>query len=127
MEVLPFLALGLLITVLLVTLRPLQPELAVLLSIAAGALMLALVIGRLRTVVQTLTEMAARADLHPRFLQTALKAVGLAYLAGFTAQVCRDAGEGALAGKVELVGKVAILLLALPVMSAVLETMLRLF
>ena len=127
MEVLPFLALGLMIAVLLVTLRPLQPELAVLLSIAAGALMLALVIGRLRTVVQTLTEMAARADLHPRFLQTALKAVGLAYLAGFTAQVCRDAGEGALAGKVELVGKVAILLLALPVMSAVLETMLRLF
>ena len=127
MEVLPFLAVGLLITVLLVTLRPLQPELAVLLSIAAGALMLALVIGRLRTVIQTLTEMATRADLHPRFLQIALKAVGLAYLAGFTAQVCRDAGEGALAGKVELVGKVAILLLALPVMWAVLETMLRLF
>jgi stage III sporulation protein AD len=126
-EVLPFLALGLLITVLLVTLRPLQPELAVLLSIAAGALMLALVIGRLRAVVQTLTEMAARADLHPRFLQTALKAVGLAYLAGFTAQVCRDAGEGALAVKVELVGKVAILLLALPVIWAVLETMLGLF
>lgn len=127
MEVLPFLALGLLIAVLLVTLRPLQPELAVLLSIAAGALMLSLVFDRLRLVVQTMTEMAARADLHPRFLQTALKAVGLAYLAGFTAQICRDAGEGALAGKVELVGKVAILLLALPVMWAVLETMLRLF
>lgn len=127
MEVLPYLALGLVTVVLLVTLRPLRPELATLLTIAAGALLLALVLGRLRTIVQTLAEMAARAQMQPGFLQTALKAVGVAYLAGFTAQVCRDAGEGALAGKVELVGKVAILLLALPVMWAVLDTMLRLF
>ncbi|MGE5551825.1 MAG: stage III sporulation protein AD [Bacteroidota bacterium] len=127
MDVLPYLALGLLAVVLLVTLRPLQPQLATLLSVGAGLLLLAVALGRLRPVIQTLNEMAARAELDPLFLRTALKVVGVAYLAGFAAQVCRDAGEGTMAGKMELVGKVAILLLALPVMWAVLNTMLRLF
>lgn len=127
MEILPFLGLGLVALILLLTLRPLLPQVATLLSIAAGLVLLALVLWRLRTVVATLQEMAARAELHPVFLRTALKVVGVSYLAGFAAQVCRDAGEGALAGKMELVGKAAILLLALPVLWAVLETMLKLF
>jgi len=127
MDVLPLLGLGLLATILLVTLRPFRPELAMLLSVGAGAVLLALVLGRLGSVIQTIEEMAARAELQPFFLRTALKVVGVAYLAGFAAQVCRDAGEGTMAGKVELVGKVAILVLALPVMWAVLNTMLRLF
>jgi stage III sporulation protein AD len=77
--------------------------------------------------VASLEELAARANLNPFFLQTVLKVVGVAYLASFTAQICRDAGESAIAGKVELVGKVAILILALPVMWAILDTMLKLF
>ena len=127
MDVLPLIGLGLLATVLLVALRPLRPELATLLSLAAGACLLALVLGRLRAVVATLSAMASKAELDPVFLRTVLKVIGVSYLAGFTAQVCRDAGEGAMAGKVELAGKVAILLLALPVMWAVLDTVLRLF
>lgn len=126
MNILPFLALGLLATLILVILRPLRGELAMLLSLAAGALIAVLVIGRLGEVLRAVSEMAARAEMHPLFLRTVLKVMGLAYLAGFTAQVCRDAGEGAMAGKIELLGKVAILYLALPVMWAVLDTMLRL-
>ncbi len=127
MEVLPYLALGLLAAILLAVLRPLQPEFATMLTIVSGAVLLTAVLGRIRAVVQTMAEMAARAELQPIFLQTALKVVGVAYLAGFAAQVCRDAGETAMAGKMELVGKVAMLLLAMPVMWAVLNTMLKLF
>ncbi|MGE5529377.1 MAG: stage III sporulation protein AD [Patescibacteria group bacterium] len=127
MDFLPVLAFALVTAVLLTAIRPLRQEMAVLLSLAAGACLLALAVGRLRGVVQTVAGMAARAELNPVFLQTALKVVGVCYLAGFAAQVCRDAGEGALAGKVELVGKAAILVLALPVMVAILDMMLRLF
>lgn len=127
MDLLPYLGLAILATVLLVLLRPLRPEVATILSLAAGGLMLVSVLGRLRAVLGTMAAMAARAEIQPFFLQTVLKVIGLAYLAGFTAQICRDAGEGAIATKVELVGKVAILLVGLPVVWAVLETMLKLF
>ncbi|MGQ9778567.1 MAG: stage III sporulation protein AD [Bacillota bacterium] len=127
MDFFPYLGLAVLATLLLVILRPLRPEIATLLSLAAGGIILVSVLARLRTVLQAMTAMATRAEIQPFFLQTVLKVIGLAYLAGFTGQVCRDAGEGAMAAKVELVGKVAILLVGLPVVWAVLETMLKLF
>jgi stage III sporulation protein AD len=98
-----------------------------LLSLAAGAILLALILTRVQGVIGSLSEMAARAELSPIFLKTVLKVVGIAYLAGFASQVCRDAGEGAMAGKIELAGKVGILLLAMPVVWAILDTMLNLF
>ncbi len=126
-EFFPYLGMALLTTVILVVLRPLRPEMALLLGLAAGTVIMVGVLGRLQPVIQLLNTMADRAAVQPFFLQTVLKVIGLAYLAGFTGQVCRDAGEGAMAAKVELVGKVAILLTGLPVFWAILETMLKLF
>lgn len=127
MDLLLYLGLAVLATLLLVILRPLRPEIATVLSLAVGGVIFVSILGRLRAVLQAMAAMAARAEIQPFFLQTVLKVIGLAYLAGFTGQVCRDAGEGAMAAKVELVGKVAILLVGLPVVWAVLETMLKLF
>ena len=75
--------------------------------------------------VRTLTDITARTNAGPVYFSTVLKVVGIAYLAGFGAEVCRDAGERATAGKLELAGKVIILITALPVLIAVLETITR--
>ncbi len=126
MEILQVVAVGFVATTLLVIIRQQRPELAVLLSIAVGTLIFLFVLGQLATVLRALEELAARAGLDRFYLTTVLKIIGVAYLAEFGAQVCRDAGEGAVAAKVELAGKVLILVLAVPVIVAVLEFMLRL-
>ena len=59
------------------------------------------------------------------YLDTVLRVIGVAYLAAFGGQVCRDAGEGALAAKVELAGKVLILAMSVPLMFALLDLILR--
>ena len=46
-----------------------------------------------------------------------IRAVGVAIVAEFGAQLCRDAGEGALAGRVEMAGRVTMLTLALPLLT----------
>lgn len=46
-----------------------------------------------------------------------------AYMADFTAQLCKDAGETSIAGKVELAGKVIICIVAAPIIISVLELM----
>ena len=81
-------------------LRAYRPELGLQIAVAAGVLILVL----------TLDE-----------LQAMLKVIGVAYLAQFASDLCRDAGEGAVAGKVELAGRVLILALCLPVLAAILE------
>ncbi len=50
-----------------------------------------------------------------------LKVLAVAYIADFTAQICKDSGEAAIAGKVELAGKVMIFYLAIPIIMAIME------
>ena len=63
-----------------------------------------------------------KAEVNAVFLRTLLQVVGVAYLAEFGAQICRDAGEGNLALKIEFAGKMIILVMTVPVLIAVLES-----
>lgn len=120
------LGIGLFSTVIAVVLRSQKPELAVQLSLAAGALILLLVMDQAAIVVKAISGMAQRAQLNSIYFATVLKVIAIAYLVGFGAQVCRDAGERALGDKVELAGKVLILVFALPIMMRVLDAVARL-
>lgn len=113
-------------SVLLVLLRQARPEWALLLSIVTAVAVFLLLVDDIAAIIRVLQEVADRADLDARYTATLLKIVGVAYLAEFGAQLCRDAGESALAAKVELAGKVVILLMAVPILMAVLELLIGL-
>ena len=119
-------ALAFVTLVLLVVLRQERPEMALLVSLAAGTIMLIAVLIALAPALTVLSDLAARARVERYYLDTVLRVVGIAYLADFGAQVCTDAGESALARKVELAGKVIIMVMAIPVITAVLEAILGL-
>jgi len=65
--------------------------------------------------------MAERAGLESRYLAIVIKIIGVAYLCQFAAELCRDVGEGAIAGKIELAGKVMILTLSMPIIDHLLD------
>ena len=50
-----------------------------------------------------------------------LKAVGITYVCEFCASICKDAGYGAVAGQIEIFGKLSVLLMGIPVLTAVIE------
>lgn len=126
MHILQIVGFALVAAVLTVVVRRLRPELGLLLSLAAGAVILLLVLPSLLSVFQRLRYLSAAAQVNLRYLDTVLKIVGVAYLTEFGAQICRDAGEGALAAKVELAGKVLILLLSVPILNAILDLLIKL-
>lgn len=126
MNIMQIVALGIVAAILVLVIRQEKPELALQVSLLAGLGILAVVVWKMLDVVQVLERLAVRAELNMVFLGTLLRIVGISYLAEFASQVCRDAGEGAIAGKVELAGKVAVLLLAVPIISTILETVTRL-
>jgi Stage III sporulation protein AC/AD protein family. len=80
----------------------------------------------LRQVIDAFWELAHGAQVRPAYVSLVLKAVGVAYLTSIGAELARDAGEEAIGAVVELAGKVAILLLALPVVAAILDVLVRL-
>ena len=49
------------------------------------------------------------------------KAVGITCVCEFCASICKDAGYGAVAGQIEIFGKLSVLLMGLPILTAVIE------
>ncbi|MDQ7788473.1 MAG: stage III sporulation protein AD [Clostridia bacterium] len=125
MEILQIVGFGLVAAVLIVILRHQKPEVAMLVSIAAGVVIFLFVLDKVAAVVTVLKDLATRANINMLYLGAILKIVGIAYIADFGAQICRDSGEGALASKIEFAAKVLILVLAVPIVMAVLNTLLK--
>lgn len=95
---------------------------AVLLSTVVGILVFLYVVNHLRVVVAALGDLTAGTNVNFLFLDTLLKVVGIAYIAEFGSQVCKDAKEEMVASKIEFAGKILILLLAVPIILLVLES-----
>ena len=118
---------GLMVTVLLIIVRKERPEIAILLSVAAGILILTALLKNINQVMLVFNNLALKTQINLSYLKLIVKIIGVAYLAGFGAQICKDAGEGSMAAKIELAGKIFILSLGIPIMVGLLELILRMF
>ena len=126
MEIWQIVGLALIVTVFCVVLKQIRPEIALQLSILAGASIFILILSKIRVIVDLLQTLADQANISSYYLLIILKIVGIAYLAEFGAQICRDAGESALGTKIELAAKVGVIILAIPIIVAITESLVRL-
>ena len=101
-------------------LRSQRPELAVGLSLLAGVLVLAAVVSQLSPLVSSLNRLTAQSGLSGDSLSLVLRAAGVCLVTQLAADTCRDTGETSLASKAELVGRLVLLVMALPLFEQVL-------
>ncbi len=106
---------GILAAVLCVIVRQIKPESAVFVSIAAGIGILAAVVTAAAPSVGAITELAENAGIDGEFTKVLLKALAVCYITTLSADCARDAGESAVAAKLELGGRISIAMLSLPV------------
>ena len=97
-----------------------RPELAMLLSAAAGALVLVALVSPTLQIAASLGERLSGAGLSEIF-KVLLKVMGICYLTDFAADLCRDFGQSSLASKVELAGKISVIGLCLPLVDTLLS------
>ncbi|MHB8169944.1 MAG: stage III sporulation protein AD [Thermincolia bacterium] len=126
MEILQIVGLGLTVTFLAVLIRQKRPEFALYLSIAAGAFIFLMMLGKIGAIFNVFKELAVKANINMVYMGTVLKIVGISYIAEFGAQICRDAGEGAVASKIEFAAKVLVMILAIPIIIAILDALVKL-
>ncbi len=126
MEIMQIVGLALVATILIVIIKSQRPELALQLTIVTGVIIFLLVVAKIKVVLDVINDLANHAQVSSYYLTTVLKIVGVAYIAEFGAQVCRDAGEGAIATKVEFAAKILVMVLALPIIVAIMESIIRL-
>ena len=83
------------------------------------------VLAKVFSIVQFIDAFASRYGLDTQILGIVLKIIGIAYLVEFGAQLLKDGGEASLAGKVELGGKVVILVLSMPIVTSLMDTIIK--
>ncbi|AMX82934.1 stage III sporulation protein AD [Geobacillus subterraneus] len=118
--------LGLIATFLVVLLQEQKSNLAFLLTVFVGCTIFLLLVDQISEILLMLREMAEGAHIQMVYLETMLKIIGIAYIAEFAAQISKDAGQGAIAAKIELGGKIVILALAVPILTAIIEAVISL-
>ena len=102
-----------------------KQELAIQVSIVAGVLIFLFLIDKITLILQTLQQLSLKANIDFVYLNTVFKILGIAYLTSFCSQICNDAGESNIGSKVEFAGKILILVLAIPILMAVLQSILK--
>lgn len=126
MEIIKIVGVGLVATILIVIIKQQRPELAIQLSIVVGAAIFTMMLGKINSVITLMQQLAQKSNISLLYMGTILKIIGVAYIAEFGAQICRDAGESAIAAKVEFAAKVIVIVLAIPVIAAVFEGLMKL-
>lgn len=125
-EVIQITTLGLIATFLILILKEQKPIFALAITIIVSAIIFLFLIEQIQAIFQLLQQLAKDANINLIYVETILKIIGVAYIAEFGAQITKDAGQGALAAKIELAGKLIILAMAIPILKVIIETVLRL-
>ena len=126
MDITKVIALGLIGTIFSVLLKKENPQIAMLTASATGILIFLMLCSPLGELISLLRETAEQAGVGEGYFGIVLKVIGIAYLTQFGAQLCADAGESAIAAKIEMAGKVLMMAAAAPVLTGLLETVIGL-
>ena len=126
LELMRIVGLGLMATVLLIVVREERKDIGVVLRLAIGAAILVLLIPDIARVVSAFVHISELAHIPAQYLALLLKVVGISYITVFVAQLAQDSGEAGTGMRVELAGKIVILVLAIPLIASITETVLKL-
>ena len=121
MDIVQVVVMGIVITILAVTLKNQAPEFALIISIGGSVLIFFTILPQLAVMVAALSHMSEQVQSNMAAIGIVLRIVGIAYIAEFGAQICADAGEHAIASKIELGGKVLIMTASLPILFSLLD------
>lgn len=95
---------------------------AVYLSAALSLFVFFYVINRMSYVVDFLNNVMNNIGIESGYLEILLKLIGISYLCEFTANICRETGFPAVAGQVEIAGKLTMMVISMPVLFAIVDT-----
>ena len=123
--IIKIIGIGLVALIIIILLKQYKPEFAIYISLLAGVLILLLVMDQLTEIISLLQSLASKASINSTFLALLLKITGIAFLAEFAVSVCKDAGEGAIASKIEIGSKIIIIAISIPIISSLLEIILK--
>ncbi|QAA32061.1 MULTISPECIES: stage III sporulation protein AD [Clostridium] len=102
-----------------------KSEVSIFISVVAGILIFLVLVPEITQIIDFIKNIANKANVDILYIGIVLKIVAIAYLTSFCSEICKDSGASSIATKVEFSGKIMILVLSIPVLMAVLDSILN--
>ena len=125
MEIIKIIGIALIALIIIIMLKQYRPEYAVFISILTGVLILFLVMDRLTGIINLIESIQSKFSINTQFIAVLIKITGIAFLSEFAVSICKDSGEVAIASKIELGSKIIIISMSIPIISSLLEIILK--
>lgn len=119
MEIIALSVTAVIAAIISVLLKKYNPEYSIILSFCTGVLILFMIISKVKPIVNKMEDLISTTGIQAEYTSILLKTLGICFLTQFSADSCKDAGESAMASKVELAGKIFIIVIALPLFEQV--------
>lgn len=125
MEIIKIVGITLIALIIIILLKQYKPEFAIYVGLLTGVLILGLVLAQLTGIINLIQNIANKASINSTFITLLIKITGIAFLSEFAVSICKDSGEGAIASKIELGSKIIIISMSIPIISSLLELILK--
>lgn len=107
--------------IVILTIKPQMANMSVLITIVSGVIIFMMIIPTLEEVITSILDIVSMLDIGIENISIILKIIGISYICEFSSQICIDAGENAIASKIELAGKMLIMFISIPIITRLLS------
>ena len=126
MDILKVVGLGLIALVIVIFIRQYRHDFALLVGLGVSAVLLMFILGSVFPSFTALKDLLLSSGIETSSIVLLFKALGICFITQFAADTCKDYGQNALALKVETAGKAGLVILCVPMIKTVVETVLGL-
>lgn len=125
MEIVRIIGIAFIALFIIMIIKQYRPEFSIYISIIAGILIFSIIIIKLGSVVELIKSLADKLGTNIQYFSLLIKITGIAYLAEFATNICKDSGESAIASKVELAGRIIIIAMSVPILGALVDVVIN--
>lgn len=124
-DVMKLVGLAIISTILCMVIKKDRPEMAMFIGILTGIMILLSVTYKLNFIIDSINDLAHKANIPTMYISLIIKLIGIAYLMEFAIQICKDCGEGNIASKLEFGGKIIVMTMSFPILVSIIDMILN--
>lgn len=121
MDMLKVGALGLVGILLAIQLKTTKAEYASYISLVTVCIIFFSILSKMSVLLEAVKRLQELVPVQAVYINTLLKIIGITYIAEFSSNICKDAGYQAVAGQIEVFGKLSVLVVSMPILEALIE------
>lgn len=91
-------------------------------AVAACLVILGFILSKLSVVVNVIERLQGYIAIDWTYMEILLKIVGISYITQFSADICKECGYNAISSQIQIFGKISVMLVSMPVVLALIET-----